>query len=146
MKYLSFFVVAVLASSCGFFIHLLSAEWLQPWVAEQMSGNSVTSSWNVRDIALFTSIEYGIAAVIMYQLMREKLIQYGRFITIFLFATLLTAIHGALLRQPLMDFVVGNPLHVTLVQNIFKWMVWLLMSVVVVNGVEAINAYAKKRE
>ncbi len=144
MKYLGFLIVAVLASSCSFLIHLFSAEWLMSWVAEQMKDHSVTPSWNVRNIALFTSIEYGIAAVIMYQLMRDKLIQHGRFIAIIIFAILLTAIHGALFRQPFMDFVVGNPLHVTLVQNIFKWLVWLLISVVVVNGVETIRSYTKK--
>jgi hypothetical protein len=35
-----------------------------------------------------------------------------------------------------MDYVVGNPLHVVLVQNGFKWLVWLLMSFLVVFGFE----------
>ena len=56
----------------------------------------------------------------------------------------LAMVSGALIRQPLMDVVVGNPLHVTMVQNLFKWLVWMLLGFVVVYGVEAVNKQLKK--
>jgi hypothetical protein len=61
---------------------------------------------------------------------------FGVFKASLLFSILLASIHGAFVRQPLMDYVVGNPLHVVLVQNGFKWLVWLLMSFLVVFGFE----------
>jgi len=85
-----------------------------------------------------TSIEYGLAASALYYLSCDKLIAVGSFKASLIFALLLAAIHGVFIRQPLMDFLVGNPIHVVFAQNIFKWLVWLLMSFVVVYGIEVI--------
>ncbi len=131
-------IVAVIASSSSFIIHLISAEWLPEWVSNQMHGIAIQPSWSVKYVAMITSIEYGVAAIILYRLAREKLIKYGLLKTILIFSILLTAIHGAFIRQPFMDFVVGNPFQVVLIQNCFKWLVWILMSVVVVTGYEFI--------
>lgn len=90
----------------------------------------------VRYIAGITSLEYGIAAIALYYLGRNKLISFGKFKAVLLFSILLMAIHGAFFRQPFMDYVVGNPVHVVLVQNSFKWLVWFLMSFCVVFGFE----------
>lgn len=87
-------------------------------------------------MALISSIEYGVAAVALYALMRDKLIQHGVLFAVVIFSLLLTAIHGAFIRQPLMDYVIGNPLQVVLAQNAFKWLIWLLMSTLVIIGYE----------
>jgi hypothetical protein len=93
----------------------------------------------VRYIAAITSIEYGLAAIGLYYLGREKLLSFGKFKSALLFSMLLMAIHGVFVRQPLMDFVIGNPLHVTLIQNAFQWLPWILTAFVVVYGYELIN-------
>lgn len=142
MKLLQLIVLAVFASFSGFVVHVMTVEWLPSWIEVQMEGVKVQPSWNVRYIAGVTSLEYGVAAVGIYYLAREKLIFLGRFKAAILFAILLTSIHGALIRQPLMDYVVGNPIHVVFVQNGAKWIVWLLMSLVVVYGYEYI--YSRK--
>nr|MBF4265025.1 hypothetical protein [Vibrio anguillarum] len=85
-----------------------------------------------------TSLEYGISAIVLYWLIRDKIIKYGQFKAFIILSLLLTALHGALIRQPLMDFVVGNPIEVALVQNAFKWLVWVLMSLVTVYGFERV--------
>lgn len=138
MKLLLIFIVAAIGSSSSFFVHIISVEWLPSWIGSQMQGVTMHSSWNVRYIAGITSIEYGFAAVTLYFLARDRLITYGRFKASLIFSVLLTAIHGAFIRQPFMDYMVGNPIHVVLVQNGFKWLVWLFMSFVVIFGYELI--------
>ena len=136
MKNFQYLIVAAIASSCGFIVHVFSTEWLQGWVAEIMAGHEVSPSWDVRYIAMLTSLEYGISALILYWIIRDKLMPYGKFKAFVILSLLLTALHGALIRQPLMDFLIGNPLEVALLQNAFKWLVWILMSFVVVYGSE----------
>jgi hypothetical protein len=136
MKILLILVVAGLASLSSFVVHLATVEWLPVWIASQMQGLQIQPSWDVRYIAATTSFEYGLAAVALYSLARNKLLVFGVFKASLLFSILLASIHGAFVRQPLMDYVVGNPLHVVLVQNGFKWLVWLLMSFLVVFGFE----------
>jgi hypothetical protein len=136
MKILLILVVAGLASLSSFVVHVATVEWLPAWIASQMQGLQIQPSWDVRYIAAATSFEYGLAAVALYYLARNKLLIFGVFKASLLFSILLASIHGAFVRQPLMDYVVGNPLHVVLVQNGFKWLVWLLMSFLVVFGFE----------
>lgn len=138
MKIFQYLIIAALASSCGFIVHVFSAEWLQSWIAQIMEGHKVSSSWAVRYIAILTSLEYGISTLILYWLVRDKIIPYGKFKAFVILSLLLTALHGALIRQPLMDFIIGNPIEVALLQNIFKWLVWILMSFVVVYGSERV--------
>ena len=52
---------------------------------------------------------------------------------------ILLTINALLIRQPLMDFAIGNPLHVVLVQNAFKWVPWILMAFIIVYGYELIH-------
>lgn len=130
------FVIAALASASAFVVHVITIEWLPNWIGSQMAGKQVSPSWEVRYIAMITSIEYGVACLLLYHLLREKIIIKGKCIATLILFALLTALHGALLRQPLMDFIVGNPLQVVLVQNGFKYLVWLLISVVTVLAYE----------
>jgi len=138
MKIFQYLMIAALASSCGYVVHVFSAEWLQNWVAQIMEGREVSTSWDVRYFALFTSLEYGISAVVLYWLIRDKIIQLGQFKAFVILSLLLASLHGALIRQPLMDFVIGNPIEVAVVQNAFQWLVWILMSFVVVYGLERV--------
>jgi len=139
MRVALFFIVAVIASTSSFAVHVATAEWLPVWIGSQMQGISVQPSWSVRYFAAASSVEYGIAAITIYYIARNKLLHFGKFKAALVFSALLMATHGALIRQPLMDVVVGNPLHVALVQNGFNWLIWLLMSFCVVYGYEFVN-------
>lgn len=136
------FLIILLASTtalAGFVIHVIAVEWLPQWISGQMQGIEVQASWDVRYLAAATAIEYGLAAIGLYYLAREKLLSLGKLKAALIFSVLLTAIHGVFLRQPLMDFAIGNPLHVTLVQNGFKWAPWILTAFIVVYGYELIK-------
>lgn len=132
-------LLASFASVVSLLVHIAIAEWLPVWIGGQMQGLQIQPSWDVRYLAGITSIEYGLATIALYYLTRKKLLKFGRFKASLVIFSLLAAINGALVRQPLMDFAVGNPLHVVLVQNSFKWLVWLIMSFIIVYGFEFIN-------
>ena len=138
MKLLPLLIIATVASLSSFVVHVGTVEWLPTWIGNQMQGLQIQASWEVRYIAAITSIEYGIAALALYYFAREKLLCFGVAKASLIFSILLTSIHGAFIRQPLMDFMVGNPIEVVLLQNSFKWLVWFLMSFVVVFGFELI--------
>ncbi|KMK51246.1 hypothetical protein RO21_07220 [[Actinobacillus] muris] len=36
-------------------------------------------------------------------------------------------IMGRLIRQPLMDYAIGNPLYIAILQNMSSWIVWWVM-------------------
>ncbi len=137
-------LVAALASCSAFIIHVLTVEWLPSWISQQMSGRNITPSWDVRYVAALTSIEYGIGAVLLYLAARQTLMRHIVFYRAVFLSVCLAMVSGALIRQPLMDVVVGNPLHVTMVQNLFKWLVWMLLGFIVVYGVEAVKKVLKK--
>ncbi len=136
MKIFIIIIIGALASSISFLVHVLTIEWLPQWISNQMQGIETVPSWHVKYIALISSIEYGLAAIAIYHFARNHLIKFGRLKAFMLFSMLLASINGSLIRQPLMDFIVGNPLNVALVQNFFKWLVWIAMSFVVVYGYE----------
>jgi hypothetical protein len=139
MRYLKYLLLAALASTLGFIVHVFTVEWLQPWISQKMANHSVIPSWDVRYFAMLTSIEYGIATILLYRLMRDKVIVHGKLKASLLLSVLLLGLHGALIRQPLMDVLVGSPLDVALLQNAFKWLTWILISVTVVYGSESID-------
>ncbi|NRB42521.1 MAG: hypothetical protein HRU20_29300 [Pseudomonadales bacterium] len=138
MTTLLILVVAAAASLAQFVVHVIAIEWLwlRSWISRQMNDIEMLYSWDVRYIAAVTSIEYGLAAVISYCLAREKLILLGEVKSGIILFIFLACLHGDFLRQPVMNYIIGNPLRVVLVRHSFTWISWLLMSFTVVFGVE----------
>lgn len=126
-------------------MHVFTVEWLPEWISTQMQGLEVKPSWDVRYVAAITSIEMGLGALGLYYFGRHRFIQMGRFKSVLLFSALLLALNGRLIRQPLMDFVIGNPWHVAMVQNAFNWLSWILMAFIVVYGYELVISFTDKK-
>lgn len=146
MQLILILILAILASLGGFIIHVITIEWLPDWIGAQMSGVEIQPSWHVKYLAGATSIEYGLAAIGLYYLARERLNNYGTIKSAFIFSVLLMALHGAFIRQPIMDFAIGNPMHVVLVQNAFKCVPWVMMAFVTVYGYELIHNIFKTKD
>ncbi len=140
MKYFLLLVLAIIASLTGFVIHVFTVEWLPGWIGSQMQGIAIQPSWALRYVAGITSIEYGIATIVLYHLARDKLMQFGELKAAVYLSLLLLALNAMLIRQPLMDYLIGNPLHVVIIQNIFKWLSWIMLSFITVYGYEFIKA------
>ncbi len=140
MKYFLLLILAIIASLTGFVVHVFTVEWLPDWISSQMQGIEVKPSWAVRYVAGITAIEYGIATIVLYHLARDKLIQLGKLRASVFLSILLLALNAILIRQPLMDYLIGNPLIVVVVQNGFIWLSWILLSFITVYGYEFIQA------
>ena len=118
-RILGYVYAAVLTSFTGFFIHVLDAEILEKWSAGQPAG--MTYSLPVTLLAAFTSIEIGIGLVLLYGLVRPVLKEYGLIVRGVIMAALLLAIRGSLLRQPLMDQVIGEASWQALMHDLLPW-------------------------
>ena len=129
--YLAAFISASAAAATGFVIHVATQDWVRSWVASHMQGREVTASWEVRYVALLTSLEVGVGLVILYALVRAALPAKSSLVRGLLLGVLLLAVMGRLIRQPAMNLVVGNPLIVVAVQDGISWVLWLSMCVVV---------------
>ena len=139
MKIFLLIILAITASLSGFIIHVITVEWLPTWIASQMNGVELKPSWAVRYVAAITSIEYGAATIILYALAREKLIKFGLAKASIILSALLLALNALLIRQPFMDYLIGNPIQIVIVQNLFKWLTWIILSFIIVYGYEFIN-------
>jgi len=139
-------LLVITASFSGFVIHVLTIEWLPQWIGSQIQGIEITASWDVRYVAAITSVEYGLAALGIYIIGRKYLLRWGQLKAALAFSVLLMSIQGLFIRQPLMDFLIGNPWHVVLVQNAFKWLPWLLVAFIIVFGYEYINRITQHKK
>lgn len=123
-------VAAVAAAGVGFLIHVGSQSWVRSWVSARMEGRPVTPSWDVRYIAFATSLEVGVGVAILYALVRSALPFKSAVVRGLALGVLLLAVMGRLVRQPLMNLLVGNPPSVVIVQDGVSWVLWLAVCVV----------------
>lgn len=124
-------IAAVLGAGIGFVIHVFSVEVVERHVAAIMAGRNVAPSWDVRIPAALSSIEQGLALALIYLLLRRRFPGLGTLRRALLTAALALALAGNLIRQPLMNLLIGNPLEVVAVQDGVTWLIWLVMSLVV---------------
>lgn len=124
-------VAAVLSAAAGFIIHVFSVEAIEHYVASVMAGRQVAPSWDVRVPAALSSIEQGLALVALYLLLRCRFPRLGTLRRGLLGAVLALALGGNLVRQPMMNLLIGNPLNVTAVQDGMTWLVWGVMGMIV---------------
>ena len=129
-------LMAVLATVASFGIHLATAAWLPGWLADRMVGVEMLASWDVRYLAGATSIEYVLGSMLMYTLMRRPLLGWRPWARIVVFTLLILSTRGLLMRQPLMDWAIGNPIDVVVIQNGLKALVWIVVASLSAIGVE----------
>lgn len=78
-------------------------------------------------LAAITSIETGFGIIILYHFIHKSLPSKNSFYKGIILWLLLLAIMGRLVRQPLMDYAIGNTAYVSLLQNISSWLVWFFI-------------------
>lgn len=121
---------AVASAAIGFVIHVFSVEVVEHYVASVMAGRQVAPSWDVRVPAALSSIEQGLALVTLYLLVRSRLPSLGTLARGLLVAVIALALGGNLVRQPLMNLLIGNPLEVVAVQGGMTWLIWGVMGII----------------
>jgi len=128
-KFVAGLVAAVAAGLTGFVIHVGTQAWVQAWVTERMQGKEVTASWDVRYLALITSVEVGVGLVVLYALVRRAMPVKSAALRGLLLGVILLAVMGRLVRQPVMNLVIGNPFSVVAVQDGISWVLWLAAAI-----------------
>ncbi|HDY8068250.1 TPA: hypothetical protein RQK93_000433 [Vibrio vulnificus] len=134
MKVTLHFAVLILASTVGFIVHVIESEWLRFWVSEQMVGKNVLPSWDVRYLAMALAIESSISMFIVYLLLRQKMSECSLLAQVAALSAIVLTMKSMLVRQPVMDYVIGNPIHVVVAQNFVKWLIPIFMSTIIVVG------------
>ena len=87
----------------------------------------MVSSWDVRVPAAISAIEIGLGASLTYWLLRSRFPALGWARGGLCLAGLILMIKGSLIRQPLMNSLVGNPVEVVAVQDGMVWLTWAVM-------------------
>lgn len=123
-------LAAVLSAGVGFAFHVLAAEVIERQVAAIMAGRQVTPSWDVRIPAALSAIEQGLALALLYLLLRARLPGLGSIRRGVVGGLLALALAGRLIRQPMMDLLIGNPITVVAMQDGLAWITWLAMGVI----------------
>jgi hypothetical protein len=129
-KFIAGLAASIASAVTGFAVHVGSQSWVQSWVSERMQGTSVIPSWDVRYVALATSIEVGVGLTLLYALVRQSMPVRSPVLRGLLLGAILLAVMGRLVRQPLMNLVIGNPLSVVVVQDGISWVLWPTVCVV----------------
>ena len=135
-------LVAAAASAVGFVIHVTDQNIVPPWVQRQMRGvpsAGPPAGWTFAAAAL-SSIEIGAGYAILYALLRLATPTLRPIARGLLTGTLALALGGQLIRQPLMNWIIGNPIYVTLAMAVGPWLTSLAMGVVLALSYEAIAA------
>ncbi|PHM73227.1 hypothetical protein [Xenorhabdus kozodoii] len=123
-------IVSILTAFIGFIVHVINVEWLIPYIRSEVNNVSVLPSWDVRYLAAFTSIETGFGITILYILIKKGMPTYNSFTRGIIMWLLELAIMGRLVRQPLMDFAIGNPFLISMLQNSISWINWFLICLI----------------
>jgi hypothetical protein len=133
-KPIQFTVAAVAASAAGFAVHKVFADRLPAWVSAHMGNTQIKLPPYGPEIvvpAALTSLESGVAYLAAYLLVRRATPQRSVLLRSLLVAALCLALRGSLLRMPVMQLLIGNPVWVTLVQHAGAWAPVVAASLVV---------------
>src|SRR5437868_4664010 len=119
-KILQILLPTIAASAAGFFPHKLFADWLPQWVASHMEGVQIKFPPYGPEVVVPAALSYvepGLAYLAAYVLVRKATPSSSVLVRALLVAALCLGLEGSIVRMPLMQLVIGNPLWVTLVQH-----------------------------
>lgn len=135
-------VAAVAASAAGFTVHKAFADRLPAWVSAHMGSTQIKLPPYGPEIvvpATLTSLESGLAYLAAYLLVRRATPHRSVLVRALIVAALSLALHGSLLRMPVMQLLVGNPVWVTLVQHAGAWTPVVAASLIVAYAYESLG-------
>ena len=127
-QFLSYVRVALIASLVGFILHVLDADFLQKWICGMPVGLSY--SWGIILLAALTSVEVGVGITIIYAAIRKKILKKNIFYRGLILGVIILATKGILLRQLIMDIVVGGFSWQTWVKDSMSWVISLTLCIV----------------
>ena len=132
-------VAAISAAAVGFLVHKSFADRLPAWVSAHMGSVQIKLPPYGPEVvvpAALTSLEPGLAFLAAYLLARRATPAWPTWRRALVVAALCLGLQGSLLRMPVMQLVVGNPVGVTLVQHAALWMPYVAACLVVAYAYE----------
>jgi len=127
-------LATVAASFASFLVHRAFADFLPKWIGEHMEGVEIKRPPYGPEVVIpasLSAVEYGLALFAAYFLIRRAIPNSTVLVRSLCLFILCLALGGQLLRFPLMQLVVGNPLLVTVVQHAGIWLPYLAGSLAV---------------
>ena len=128
----SLIVAALVAGFLGLTVHVLMLNAINPIISKTMiNAHIVKPPYNafITIAAYFTFIFPALGTGIMYYLLGDNLPGQSRLVKGILMGLLLLTIKEALLRQTIMNILVGNPIWVALLQQSQVWCSNLVLTV-----------------
>ena len=127
-------LVVVISTVIGLSTHIYLLKIISPVIAERMQGVVIQKppySVVITTIAYITFVFPAIGTVLVYYFIQDVFPGKSRVVKGVLFGLLILLVKGELLRQPIMNFIVGNPIKITLLQQSQVWLSNLIMCVII---------------
>ena len=110
-----------LAATVGFFLHVAMSSYIGPYISQEMAGKNVLHPpypFFVNFIAYLTAILPVSGWAILFYLVYDRIPSNNFVWKGLLFSCLILFLKGDLIRQQVMSYIVGNPLHVAIIQSL----------------------------
>lgn len=124
-----FILVVVTISLLGFGIHFVSLDWVMSYGEEAMAGHIVKPFGGIHYASAITSVEMGLGFLLIYGLVRNSLSELDFLDRGVLLGILMLMVNGQLFRQSFMEWWIGNPVSIVVVQGGIVWILWIAMGI-----------------
>lgn len=117
---LKWIVVIIAGGAIGLSTHIYLLKVISPIIAERMQGIVIKKppyDMVITTIAYVTFVLPTIGTVLVYYFIQNFLPGKSRILKGILFGILILLVKGELFRQPIMNYMVGNPITITLIQQ-----------------------------
>lgn len=132
--FLRFFLAILIASLASLSIHIFFLDWIGSVIASKMQGIVIAHppySQFINFMAYATIFIPVSAVSFVYYIGGDKIPCDNRFLKGIILGIFILLIKGALIREPLMNLLVGNPITVVLMQQSQVWISNLSMAVII---------------
>jgi hypothetical protein len=130
----SIVIAAAIASLVGLSFHIVMLREITPYVNKAMNEVTILKSpypTYINIFAYITVIFPGLGLATIYYFLRPYFTTQSRFLRGVILGTLILLLEGELIRQPIMNILVGNPISVALLQQSQVWLTHYMAILVV---------------
>lgn len=128
------FFKLILISAIGLSAHIVLQNYIPNKVNHLMEGMTVLKQpypWNVNLFAFVTAILPVTAMAIIYFFINPYLLTQSRIVKGLLFGLLMLVAQGRLIREPLMNWLIGNSFHTTVLLQISSCIPQLIICILI---------------
>jgi hypothetical protein len=131
----SIIIPAIIASLAGLSLHIIMLKELTPYITSTLNNTTILKPpypIYINISAYITAILPGFGLALLYYFIRPYFSIKSKVARGILLGLFVLLIKGELIRQPIMNILVGNPISIALLQQSQIWLTSLVMSLLVV--------------